>query len=159
MPHIDAATLAHFAGLRVIARGQPPDRPSQVERPTTHLGVSFSLIAEVLVRARSELARPERWMQGAAGMTADGFEHLDPEQLFIYPERRVLKLCADGAICWAAFWLTKSQREREQVSYAAEDLFDIAAGEDIAEYNDAPGRTHAEVMAIFDRAIHMAVTP
>lgn len=161
MPHIDAATLAHFAGLRVIARGQPPDRPSQVERRTTHLGVSFSLIAEVLVRARSELARPERWCQLYAGIVQGRTQVLDADDLTIYGERQITAMCGEGAITFAAFWIVPptARPDFRQVASAAIDLFEIACGQDINEWNDEAERTQAEMVAMFERAIHMAVMP
>jgi hypothetical protein len=152
VPHIDPATLHELSGFRTIVRGQP-----HTEAVRTHLGVDTRLIAEVLVRARHELRDPSRWTQLMAGLTSYGVEVREPSSLFMYPENQIVKLCSDGAIAWAAFWLVPvgSRPNLDDVIYAAEDAFQIAAGQDVAVFNDAVGRSHSEVISMFERAIAM----
>ena len=144
-----------LAGMRTVVRG----RPHTESGPRMHLGVSMQTIAEVLVRARAEIPTADRWCQGAAAITWDRIEMRDPTDQFIYPARDIVARCSEGAITWAAFWIVSPSAHPtvQQVTHAAIDLFEKACGCGIAAWNDAPGRSHEEAVAMFDRAIHMAL--
>lgn len=85
-------------------------------------------VADVLRRARALIDSPEKWCKGAM-RTEDG------------------RRCIFGAIDDAAGRLAIDESH----------LFSRATGiRNIAEWNNAPERTHAEVLAAFDRAIALA---
>lgn len=98
----------------------------------------------ILKRARKLIERPGSWCKRHAAMTAT----YRPT----YSKARSAKLfCAWGAINRAA----GSHAETEAVS-----VFSAALPkqwrEDFARWNDAPRRTHAQVLRAFDRAIALA---
>lgn len=110
--------------------------------------------AEVLRAARALIATPERWtrstyMRDSAGLRLD-------------------IRCADDrarAVCWCSLGATA--QVASDCDYGASDcdygaevkadrLLEAAVGGDVVRWNDRPGRTHAEVLAAFDRAIALA---
>lgn len=79
--------------------------------------------SSVLVAAREMLANPENWIRGRSRS-------------------------ADGKHCMVdALWKASGASE------AMATLAEAIGGGSISAWNDAEGRTHAEVMAAFDRAI------
>lgn len=102
--------------------------------------------AEVLRVARELVARPGGWCQRALARTASG--HPAPTH-----SREAVCFCARGALMRAA----GMQPELVLFSPRAEAALDAAAREQgfigFVGYNDAPGRTQAEVVALYDAAI------
>lgn len=84
---------------------------------------------EVLVAARGLIDTPEKWFGGGSGELREG------------------QLCAWQAIDKAA---------SDRYSPLVLRFFRSAIQSGIVDWNDAPGRTHAEVLAAFDRAIELA---
>lgn len=87
---------------------------------------------EVLVAARALIDTPEKWIQGTWNLDL-----------------------ASGATCFCALGAL-----REVVGGLAGDAFSLLCDQvpgrykrGIARFNDAPTTTHADVMALFDRAI------
>lgn len=99
--------------------------------PTTH---------DVLVKARALIDKPEAWTKGALARASTG---------------RRAREDGPGAVCWcvsgAIICANGGQYHR-----GAFRAFEASLGPNrpvIPHWNDAPERTHAEVLAAFDRAI------
>jgi hypothetical protein len=95
--------------------------------------------AQVLRAARERIAVPERWTQGASARTISGIG----VDAFDY-----------GAVQWCAYGAIRVDGVHDhelQLFFRA-----IGAMDSIGTWNDAPGRTHAEVLDAFDRAIALA---
>lgn len=101
---------------------------------------------DVLRRARDHIAQPGQWFQG--DYSAD--ESSPPLGAVAG-----MPCCAYGAI----MWVLQKPDEHPRVLEADRFLY-LALGGDcnatIDEWNDAPGRTQADVVALFDRAIALA---
>lgn len=101
-------------------------------------------LLEVLTEARALLADPKAWTQGqfARGRWGGGVDVLAP-----------------GAQCFCAVGATMRvdarRSYRSDVSEALEAVTPPGFG-DMARYNDDPITTHADILAIFDRAIAKA---
>lgn len=96
---------------------------------------------EILIAARAKIEAPERWTQGAYAKDVDG-QQADP--------------CGKRAICWCIYGAVMATTDGD---YHKEHSATVLIGEivnNIARWNDAPTRTHAEVLAAFDRAIAAA---
>jgi hypothetical protein len=101
---------------------------------------------EVLRGARELLAYPERWIKGedAADVIGQPLENGYDE----------------GAVCWCLAGALEKVSGRTQdcgvepAYQAVDDL--IVDATNVREWNDAPERTHAEVLALLDRAIASA---
>jgi hypothetical protein len=94
----------------------------------------------VLIRARQRIAEPKNWGKGRRGY-----------------DRPVETCCASEAIeeSWGAQkWSLRSAAFRRL--YAAASLDYADKRQNIPDWNDAPERTHTEVLAAFDRAIEAA---
>lgn len=85
---------------------------------------------ECLVAARKRLENPENWGKGA--------DLADRE-----------KTCALLAMC-------VTDRDSGAVASATRIFRNVVNSQSIATWNDAPERTHAEVLAAFDKAIELA---
>lgn len=98
---------------------------------------------EILRAARAKVA--QGWTQGADGRDIDG---------------RPSYMSGEPATCWCVSGAIHSvSRAHWYDPFVALDCFRKAAGchcEGIADWNDAHGRTQAEVLAAFDRAIELA---
>jgi len=92
---------------------------------------------EILVKARELIAEPERWTQGAFARDEHGFSRYVCPGEFDYT-----CYCASGALRAAGGYTTHP-------AYNAIHT----GGPAVCVWNDAPGRTHAEVLAAFDAAI------
>ena len=100
-------------------------------------------VADLLRRARARIERPEAWAAGEYCLDAG-------DKPCRYGE--AIRFCAIGAI----------EADREPFKIVARELLSRAAGVRkhlLAVWNDAEGRTHAEVLAAFDRAIALAESP
>ena len=97
--------------------------------------------ADILRDARALIDSPENWTKDCEARTEDGYE----------------TWYGDGhAVCWGAFGaLVKAGDNQPALTGAAEALHTVVGGR-IDEWNDAPERTNAEVLAAFDRAIDLA---
>lgn len=100
---------------------------------------------EILIAARAKIEAPERWGKGRFSRLSDGSP--------CYPDDdRAFCFCAEGAVfASGARWAAKAK--------AMTFLRDAAVGDEftsIPDWNDAPTRTHTEVIAAFDRAIAAA---
>lgn len=95
---------------------------------------------EVLKRARETISKPERWTQGAYARDARGYPigvgHSD-----------AVCFCATGAIARGAPDPEARALAQMGVRIGRRPV------EGLAAWNDAPERTHAEVLAAFDSAI------
>lgn len=99
-------------------------------------------VADMLRRAKARIDTPEKWLQGSA---FDG-SHLVGSTRF----------CMVGALCAA------EQLDTEQLATFRIDeealmcLRRATRGVSLGVWNDAPERSHAEVMEAFDKAIALA---
>jgi hypothetical protein len=84
---------------------------------------------DVLIEARRIISDPDRWCQRRYNL-GDAY-------------------CAIGAIM-------KCDGRPEAYSLLREGIGDDAIDQRITDWNDKPWRTHAEVLAAFDRAIELA---
>jgi len=94
---------------------------------------------EILKAARELLAVPERWTKGVGARDSKGIA-VDWDDDSVYCR------CAYIAISTVC----GGQRPKE---YSAFDALGFRRGHDLFTWNDAPERTHAEVLARFDEAI------
>jgi hypothetical protein len=100
-------------------------------------------VARVLREARALIDKPEKWCQEVDALTADGDE-CDARR----PEAKCR--CISGAI--AAVSDPKSSAPTD----AAWSLLWNAVDGNPVDWNDAKGRTHADILAAMDRAIASA---
>ena len=97
--------------------------------------------SQILRAAREKIAVPERWTQKSHARDAQ-------ERWVAYDSREACKWCASAAIaavCPGTLWLYVTRLLRLTPGFPA--------GNSIMRWNDAPDRTHAEVLAAFDAAI------
>lgn len=102
----------------------------------------MSTTAAVLRRAKALIDTPDKWTQGTGARTASGQS----------VERR------NGGVCFCALVAIQHVAYDHLNTSAVESEYAFARAIDrtpsgIAIWNDAPERTHPEVMAAFDRAI------
>jgi coenzyme F420-reducing hydrogenase delta subunit len=94
---------------------------------------------EVLTKARALIDCPERWCRGGLALR----------------DRMggVLAMCAMGACYYAA-----NETFHDQMDAVSElrKAIGLPKGRAISDWNDAPERTHSEVLAAFDKAIELA---
>src|SRR5262245_59984374 len=88
---------------------------------------------DILIAARSKLARPEQWWNGRAGPTT-GFH----------------TVCLMGAVSLTCH--DKGDAFYEPALLALRSVIGPIPGL-LSEWNDAPGRRHSEILAAFDAAI------
>ena len=112
----------------------------------------MNAVADKLREARALIERG--WTQGVDARDAFGEEcdpYCDDAECF----------CANGAMCRAFARVTLSDRD---IVRDAEAILNEAIGRParnavdwpFIDWNDAPERTHAEVLAAFDKAIELA---
>lgn len=101
-------------------------------------------VKEDLVAARALVATG--WTQGASALTVNGTE-TSPR--------------ASNAVCWCSVGAifggmqhASPDDEAQRFHLAKKAL--LPGGDPLSQWNDAPGRTQAEVIALFDRAIEEA---
>jgi hypothetical protein len=98
---------------------------------------------EVLVKARAKIE--QGWTQGTFARNGN--------QEYVYPtDSDAVSWCVRGAICVVVV------EETEDLGFRARRLLASAnqITEGLAVWNDTPGRTQAEVLAAFDKAIAAA---
>lgn len=101
----------------------------------------MSAVANKLREARALIKRPGSWLQKFACRNERG-------ELCYYTEATCF--CAYGALC--SVTLDDDSGKYEPL----ELLNDVVGGDGIIAFNDDPGRTQAEVLAAFDKAIALA---
>jgi hypothetical protein len=101
-------------------------------------------VLDLLVAARETLAAPGAWTQGEGARDQSGSVVGSKEPV---------------AVCWCSIGaIHRGDDGGGFCGYDARLLVKEAAGgvSSLAEWNDAPGRTQAEVLNVFDRAIALA---
>jgi hypothetical protein len=99
-------------------------------------------VVDTLIRARALIAPDGRWTQGAFARDADG-------RATIQYSNRACCWCVAGAISAVA-------QTSDDWSAARDALSLVIPGGGLITWADDPKRTHAEVLAGFDRAIERA---
>lgn len=99
---------------------------------------------EILIAAREKITTPERWCQGAHARDEGG-------QTVLAKDPAACVWCIDGAL-WAVTRFTQTSA-RASASILLGEQIGAYSANSIHKWNDAPERTHAEVLAAFDRAI------
>lgn len=99
--------------------------------------------ADTLRAARALIEQPERWTRRVEARDSRG---------------RTTSPMDAGAVCWCAAGATIRAAKCEVLlmSGAFQHLEKAVGINGIEHWNDMPGRTHAEVLAAFDRAIEIA---
>lgn len=97
----------------------------------------MSASVEKLKAARELVARPGGWTQEAFARDDEGQQTQSRSR---------------DAVCWCAEGALKASRS----GFAEFDFLQKLLGLPIAVWNDEPGRTQADVVAAFDRAIALA---
>jgi len=124
---------------------------------TGEVGHTPLSVADVLERAADRLEQPYAWTQGAFSRNADGSADLDEDGL-----------AASNPVCWCAMgsiaqtvgvdplapWVWSST----SVQGDAYRFLSGHLGIDVADWNDAPERTQAEVVAKLREAAAIART-
>lgn len=104
---------------------------------------------EILKRARELIASPDKWIQGSWGATADSGP--------THQNHRPCRFCVWGAVKVAAGAYGDSfDRESYQKSYVAWRAVERMLAPGLTggvQYNDLPTTTHADILALLDRAI------
>ena len=101
----------------------------------------------ILVRARELLSDPKSWTQDVMARSVRGTP-------VVTHSKRARSFCVEGAIERAGLKTTRKVRER-----ARRIVYEKIASStfvNITLWNDAPQRTHAEVLALLDKAIAAA---
>ena len=99
-------------------------------------------VREVLIAAKELISTPERWTQNAFARGMDGLQ---------------VPLDTGAACQWCiagAMIKVSNLTERRIYGLASRVLAGETSCGVVTHYNDAPERTHAEVMELFDRAIN-----
>jgi hypothetical protein len=94
---------------------------------------------DILVAARALIEQPKAWTQGKFARGKKG----NPVSA---SSRKATCWCAQGAIM-------RAQAGSIPAGFRAHDRIRAVIRGSITRWNDAPERTHAEVLAAFDRAI------
>ncbi len=98
-----------------------------------------------LVAARELLSVPERWTKGANARTASG-------QHVCFSDQTPVCFCLDGALQHVA----RAAEATIAAGFLNAALSASAAGYSFVSWQDAPERTHAEVLALLDKSIELA---
>ncbi len=93
---------------------------------------------EILKAARALIDREEKWTRGAVARTAHGYQVQSIDD-------SAVQFCILGA-------LAKASNNWKLCLMAGDSLRGLLKTA-IQEFNDAPTTTHADVLALFDRAI------
>jgi len=103
---------------------------------------------EILIAARAKIEAPERWTQGAYAKTA---------------KRNKARCDSPKAVCWCVIGAIAHVADvtpgsvTDQLSGSLNEAIGLGPNSwELVDWNDAPTRTHAEVLAAFDRAIAAA---
>lgn len=94
---------------------------------------------ETLRKARELLTPEGAWIQGTAARAADR-QQVEPD--------------GSNAVCWCSMGALSASGDWVRARTLL--LRSIGGSRSLVDWNDAPERTHAEVLAAFDRAIVLA---
>ena len=98
---------------------------------------------EILIGARALIAEPENWCQDVSARSSIN-RAVDPD------DPAACRFCALGAIIRVGGY--------SEARYAATTLLDDEEMEmGVTVFNDAPGTTHDDILALFDRAIEKEI--
>ncbi len=97
--------------------------------------------SEILRGARKKIERPSAWARGNWARSADGFPVTTNDAL---------------ATAWCTWGALNAACNGGDPTMAAGFLMQVAGARNLEQWSDAPERTHAEVLAAFDRAIGLA---
>ena len=111
---------------------------------------------DLLFAARNLIAKPESWTRGAAARKPDGAP--------VHPTHgAAVSYCASGAIAAVACRNPATYDgnviadAHQLLAQALPDAPDLIADNGmygaVSSYNDAPGRSHADIVAMFNRAL------
>ena len=109
---------------------------------------------DILVKARNKIAEPENWCKSVSSRrkTATGYEVCSVD------DPKACQWCATGAV--ASVVTLGSIRKRCDEYVKANDLLDIfSVFDSVVFYNDHKKTSHADIVAVFDRAIEAADQP
>lgn len=111
-------------------------------------------VSEVLTCARAKIADPKNWTKDAYARDAGGAE-------IEFWAPTACQWCASGAIsaCDDGAALKGSVDHRNPFYFMARSIpsWNEDSYETIPGYNDAADRTHGEILALFDKAITLAL--
>lgn len=100
--------------------------------------------SEILRAARAKITDPKRWAQGVGARDTFG--------------RQVAARC-ESAVCWCSIGAICAV---EGVTFAGDDVLDylrtVSGESSVVDFNDAPERTHDEVLQAFDKAAALAMS-
>lgn len=104
----------------------------------------MNTVKETLIAARKLIEKPENWTKGAHARDSEGVD--------VWPDdSSSVCFCASGAVRLAS---SGSALELFIGQKMLEECLPPSLGYDqIPSFNDAPETTHADVLALFDRAI------
>ena len=96
-------------------------------------------VADLLRRAKAKIPTPETWTRGEFARDLGG---------------KVVGGASAHAVCWCAYGAIQAVAHESTLREDAEDAIasQVPSGY-VADFNDAPETTHADVLAAFDRAI------
>lgn len=99
---------------------------------------------QLLTEAKSLITLPEHWTQGALIRDKDGHRYIDPDY-----DGTAFSFCAYGAMTYIA------GTQFDPALGTAADIFRMVLGNSgIGPFNDAPHRSHIEILSAFDEAIN-----
>lgn len=102
----------------------------------------------ILVRTRALIAKPANWTQGTAARDRLGFP-VSPRN------SEAVCWCLSGALCKVCLAVKVDITQVLCVTHAAIQLHSEHIG--IHAFNDAMGRTHADVLQLLDKLIDVTV--
>lgn len=103
--------------------------------------------ATILKRARKLIEKPGSWCQLAEARTRDG-------ESISCGDSMATQFCALGAI-----WRATGQNDDAPTKFLREAVgarYTLAGPKSVANWNDAPRRTHKQILKAFDKAIALA---
>ena len=94
---------------------------------------------EILIAARAKIDTPQKWCKGSEALNSEG-EPVDTTD--------------EGAVCFCAFGAINAVTPRYLYNSDAKNALRVALGRSfITDYNDRPETKHADIMALYDKAI------
>lgn len=105
--------------------------------------------SEILIEARKLIDTPDKWTTGCLARTKGG-------QSIRYSSEHAACFCALGAIYRANRGTYEQHRQpsdNREMEREAERAIQLATKGNVPEWNDAPERTHDEVLEAYDIAI------
>lgn len=113
----------------------------------------MTTVLQTLVAARDLISQPNRWTQHATARTPDGTAYLTlPDMFELVPRYEYACFCADGAVMRAAPNLENYIGAGMELTRTCVEMGCGAWNTHIG-FNDFFGRTHEQVLDMFDRTI------